>query len=318
MSQAQQPGNQRNLAYYRQRFTELNVSSNRKRGEAHYKPILLLSVIDLIAQGLIQENRIPVSDELIDTFNNYWNILASGSSYKGGLHYPFIHLQSDGFWHLVFKPDFNGLQPKTTNKLKKAVEYAYLDDKLFDLLQDQNLRQELIDTIIAVWFSANQKKLEDILTINQDFQNITRFELETQKREPKFVLRKSIVRNAVFRKAIVHVYDYKCAFCRLKVIRAFTQNIVDGAHIKPFAEFYDNSAGNGISLCKNHHWAFDNGWFCVGDDYKIIVASDLQEESPHARPMRDFHGETILLPSSEEYFPSLEALQWHRKTWLQA
>ncbi|WP_396336459.1 HNH endonuclease [Fischerella sp. JS2] len=29
------------------------------------------------------------------------------------------------------------------------------------------------------------------------------------------------------------------------------------------AEFYDNIIINGISFCKNHHWAFDRSWFTV-------------------------------------------------------
>ena len=50
----------KNIRYYCQRFSELNVSSSRKRGDAHYKPILLLSVIDLITRGLIQNNEILI------------------------------------------------------------------------------------------------------------------------------------------------------------------------------------------------------------------------------------------------------------------
>ncbi|WP_309232613.1 hypothetical protein [Cylindrospermum sp. FACHB-282] len=88
-----------NLREYCQRFSQLNVSSSRKRGSAQHKPILLLSVIDLIAQGIITNNKIPVSDDLIQTFDKYWNLIGS-QSYKGGLHYPFFHLQNEGFWYL--------------------------------------------------------------------------------------------------------------------------------------------------------------------------------------------------------------------------
>jgi len=70
---------------------------------------------------------------------------------------------------------------------------------------------------------------------------------------------------------------------------------------------------NAIALCKNHHWAFDRGWFGIDDNYRIIVVSDLKEESPNAKQMKDYHNEMILLPSSEKYYPSIEALQWHIK-----
>ncbi|MFM6309511.1 MAG: HNH endonuclease, partial [Dolichospermum sp.] len=88
--------------------------------------------------------------------------------------------------------------------------------------------------------------------------------------------------------------------------------IVDGAHIKPFSTFYDSRIHNGIALCKNHHWAFDRGWFAVDEKYKIIVSKDLEEISPHARTITEFHGEILILPKVEKYFPDIEALQWHR------
>ena len=307
----------KNLAYYRKRFAELNVSHTRQRGNAHHKPILLLSIIELIAQGIIRDNRIYVSDDLVKTFNKYWDVLGS-DSHQRGLHYPFWHLESDGFWHNTLKSEFNGSKPKTTNKLREAVEYASWDNELFNLLQDPNSRSELIDTLVAVWFSSNRDDLGDILQVNQDFENVAQTETEISATtgnldtEPRFYLTRSAVRNAVFRKAVVHTYDYKCAFCRLKVIRNLTQNIVDGSHIKPFSKFYDNQINNGISLCKNHHWAFDQGWFAIDDNYRIIVANDLEEESPNARTMKDFHSETILLPTLDQYLPRLESLHWHR------
>lgn len=312
----------KNLDYYCQSFSQLNVSSTRKRGNAQYKPILVLTVIDLITQGLITDNQIRVSEELIQTFTRYWSILGS-ESYKGGLHYPFFHLQSDGFWHLVFKPEFNGLQPKTTNKLKEAVEYAYLDKELFNFLQDESPRQELIDALVTTFFQEQQDELEEMLQINQSFQDAD-LATETSSgsinldNNPKWGCRKAIIRNAFFRKTIVRVYDYKCAFCGLRVTKAINQNIVDGAHIKPFAQFYDSRIHNGIALCKNHHWAFDRGWFAVDEQYKIIVSKELQEISPHSKPMKDFHGERLLLPNQEQYLPELESLQWHRQNVFQA
>lgn len=312
----------KNLKYYCQCFSQLNVSSNQKLGTANYKPILILTVIDLISQGIINKNQISVSSELIQSFNSNWNLIGS-KSYKGGLHYPFFHLQSEGFWHLKFRDSFNGSRPKTTNKLKEAVEYAYLDSELFNFLQDELSRKELIDALIAAFFYEHQNELEEILQIHDSFQNET-IELEklikinSLETNPRWTSKKAVIRNAFFRKAVVHVYDYKCAFCGLKITKTVKQNIVDGAHIKPLSQFYDNRIHNGIALCKNHHWAFDRGWFAVDEQYKIIVTNDLTEVSPHAKSMKDFHGEKLVLPNKEQYFPELAALQWHRQNIFQA
>ncbi len=302
----------KDLDYYCQCFAKLNVSNNKKHGEANYKPILILSVLELITQGSIIENHILVCDSLIEIFKKYWNILSANSSYKGGLHYPFIHLQNDGFWHLKFKDTFNGLQPKTTNKLKEAVEYAYLDTELFDFLQDPFTRQTLVDSLVATWFADSQSELAEILNISQNFEQLEQPELNNLDPEIKFAWRKSVVRNSFFRKSVVYVYDYRCAFCKTRLTRDPNQNIVDGAHIKPFSEFFDSKIDNGLSLCKNHHWAFDLGWFGIDDNYRIIVAQDLDDDSPHTRSMKDFDREQISLPSNEKYFPRLESLKWHR------
>lgn len=307
----------KNLGYYCQLFSQLKVSSTSQRGSANYKPILVLTVIDLITRGIISDNQIPVSQELIQTFNRYWSILGS-KSYKGGLHYPFFHLQSDGFWNLEFKPESNRLRPKTTNKLKENIACAYLDEELFNFLQDESSKQELIDSLVTAFFQEQQEEIEDILQINQSFvEDDIEIEEITSLRnfgsKPRWSLRKSLIRNSFFRKTIVHLYDYKCAFCGIRVTKAVNQNIVDGAHIKPFAQFHDSRIHNGIALCKNHHWAFDRGWFTADEQYKIIVSKGLQEVSPHTKPMKDFHGEKLLLPNKEQYFPELEALQWHRQ-----
>lgn len=317
-----QAAENKSLAYYCERFSQLNASKVKKKesGNAPYKPILLLSVIELMSQGTISDNYIYVSDELINTFNKYWNCLASNSAYRGGLHYPFIHLESEGFWQVEFKPDCQqGRKIDSTKALTKGVEYAKLDSELFTFIQDPVAVTRLIDALIEAWFSSSREQIEEILQVNQNLQEITQEEIDISEstvnfeEQPKTVLKKSLVRNAFFRKAVVQIYNYKCAFCQLKVTNSLKQNIVDGAHIKPFAKFFDSRVNNGLSLCKNHHWAFDQGWFSINDEYRIIVSSDLEEESPNAKKnMKDFHGELIVRPNCEQYFPRLEALEWHR------
>ncbi|MEB3343680.1 HNH endonuclease [Okeania sp.] len=183
--------------------------------------------------------------------------------------------------------------------------------ELFELLADKNYRKELTDVLIATWFSVNQKDTQKLITINQKFHGNDK--QEEQQKHPKLYFRKSVLRDAVFRKAVVHSYNYKCAFCGIKVTMSIEQNIVDGAHIKPFAKFYDNRIDNGISLCKNHHWAFDKGLFTISDDddYKIIVSNNFQEESPNSKPMKEFDGNRLWLPGEKKFFPRIEALKWH-------
>ncbi len=303
-----QDNNSKNIVDYCELFSKIKVNKSKKRGEAPYKPILLLSVIDLISQDLIKTNKIYISDELINTFNRYWNIL-SPDSFNGGLALPFFHLKNDGFWKLKFSQEYDGGRPQTIPKLKEDVDYAIIDQELFELLQYNQSKEQLTDTLIAAWFLSSKKKLEDILNINQNLE----INSSIEEKNKRIYFKKSIIRNAFFRKAIVHLYDYRCSVCRLKVIHSLTQSIVDGAHIKPLAKFYDNQVNNGISLCKNHHWAFDQGLFSLDENYRIIVAKCFIEESTNAKTIQDFQKELILLPKLEQHYPKLEAIQWHQK-----
>ena len=122
-----------------------------------------------------------------------------------------------------------------------------------------------------------------------------------------------VVRKTAFRRIVISVYEHRCAFCGLQIIDSFGQGVVDGAHIMPFSKFRDDRISNGLSLCKNHHWAFDRGWFGIDEGYRILVSRNLREKSPNAKPTDSFHRERILLPAKEMYAPSPKSLRWHRE-----
>jgi len=307
-----------NLTFYAKKFSNLRV--DRSKGIAPHKPILILSVINLFERNLIIRNQISLSPELVVTFLRYWHQLGS-NSHNADIAMPFFHLTGDGFWHLKAKPGFESVvyskvKLRSVRALREFIQYAYLDDELFRLLRDEIARKSLINIIVEFWFPEKKKQVQQLLKIDsfQEFQDRLReqggavYKVEDLQDEAK-----SIVRDAAFRRVVVSVYEYRCAFCRLQAINSLNQNILDGAHIKPFAEFYDDRIDNGISLCKNHHWAFDRGWFTIDDNYMILVSNDLREESLNAKPTRDFQGNHILLPVQEQYRPRIEALRWHRE-----
>jgi predicted restriction endonuclease len=98
------------LERYVQNLSHLRTDKNRKkwspltRHQAPHKPFLLLSVLDLVAEGAIQKNLIAPSLDLVETFNGYWSrIMPSGT--KGNMAHPFPCLKTDGFWHPSPIPD---------------------------------------------------------------------------------------------------------------------------------------------------------------------------------------------------------------------
>ena len=309
----------KNLSYYANKFTKLRV--DRAHGTiAPHKPILLLSVIELIEQRLLTHNKIPLSAELIAAFMKLWQQLGS-TAHNADIGMPFFHLRSDGFWHFKPNPGFemllsSGAKVRAVSALKQSVDYAYLDDELFKLLQQRVSRNLLINTLLNCWFADKTQQLQEVLRVNA-FAEFQQELLATGgKVYEESVLKdetKTVVRDAAFRKTIISIYEHRCAFCDLQILNSLGQNIVDGSHIMPFFQFYDDRIDNGISLCKNHHWAFDKGWFSISDNFTILVKEDLREDAPNSKPMQQFNGDRIRLPDQERYYPRLEALQWHRQ-----
>ncbi|MEL4895944.1 HNH endonuclease [Crocosphaera sp. Alani8] len=321
----------KDINYYRQKFSprplvgKMGLNVSRNRGTAPNKPILILSIIELIERGKITRNKIYLTPELIATFLKLWSHLEIDRNPDIGL--PFYHLRSDGFWHFKANLGFEFIENpqskvkvRTIKNLKEAVDYAYFDPELFILLSDSTFRSQLTLTLIDSWFSDKPQQIRRSLSVDalEDLENqliasggkvYQPQEIDTKDEQT------IIVRDGAFRKAVTSIYGYRCAFCELQVFNN-QENIVDGAHIKPFSQFYDDRIINGLSLCKNHHWAFDRFWFTINDDYTIELAETLHEDSPYSTPMSQFQGKRLWLPNNQRYHPSAESLAWHRESFL--
>lgn len=98
------------------------------------KPILILAILRAISEHLLTKNEIKYTDELediyIDLFDKYGKVLSP-------MKYPFYHMQSDGFYHIKGNLPTKSPTPK---QLKEKIEYAYLDEQLWNLLQQEENR----------------------------------------------------------------------------------------------------------------------------------------------------------------------------------
>jgi putative restriction endonuclease len=152
------------LSYYAKKFQRLRV--DRAHGIAPHKPILLLSVIEQIKRELIIEDKIYLSPELIQTFLKYWSYLGS-FNHNPDISRPFFHMRSGKFWHLWANPGYVKLlsskeKLKTLAEVRQAVKYAYLDEELFEFLQDSMTRSSLLTVLVARWFPGKLELVEEI------------------------------------------------------------------------------------------------------------------------------------------------------------
>jgi len=154
------------LVYYARKFERLRV--DRAHGVAPHKPILLLSVLELFEREALCENRIELSDRLNQTFLKYWSYLGSAQHHPD-ISRPFFHMKSGKFWHLYARPGFEKIlssntKLKTLAEVKRTISHAYLDEDLFDFLQEPSTRESLRAVLVGRWFPG---KLNDIKKISK-------------------------------------------------------------------------------------------------------------------------------------------------------
>ncbi len=297
---------------------------DRAHGVAPHKPLLLLAVIDLIEQGQIQENKIYFSPDLVETVMKYWVMVTDR---RLNIALPFFHLKSDGFWHLHPNPGqtrtLNGArQIRSISGIREVIAYASLDNDLFVFLATPQHREIIRQTLIRTYFSDFRREIESLIA---EEQQITDYgQLLIREVEQPFSLQRPMapisevvpIRSAGFRKAIMRLYKYTCAVCRLCIVTTDGESATDAAHIIPFHISQSNDVRNGISLCKLHHWAFDKGLISLSKSYRILVSQFTMEQGPMEWRLMKLRGKRILLPEREQLYPALEALEWHRKKWL--
>lgn len=276
---------------------------------------MLLSIIDLIEQGEINENLIEPSIKIAETFMKYWSDLDI-VTHNPTLHLPFYHLSGDGFWHLHPNKGYevtleNMSSVKTFTQLKNVIQYAYLDEELFSLLADRRNRHVFRKLIFETYFPEKTDLItEKMYEYPNSFQL---FPLIAETKEPYHVIKEKTAdeekRKQSFRNSIMSLYDFTCSMCRRRIITLDGETIVDAAHIVPFRESFNNDVKNGFPLCKNHHWIFDRGLISVDEDYRVLISQKIDASSIITI---DLEGRKIMLPKKPQFNPSHEAFDWHQ------
>ena len=308
------------LQKYIKKIERLRV--DKAHGTAPHQPLLLLAVIELIEQGQIYENKIPLSPDLAETFLKYWTKVVTDR--KPDIALPFFHLKSSGFWHLHPNAGYEKVlsvasRIRSTSRLREVVAYASLDDEIFVLLADPQDREVLRQKLINKHFSNLKQEIESLLVENDQISAYREKLLRNVKhtfssQKPTESLQtEDGIRTAGFRRAIMRMYDYTCAVCQLRIVTMDGESVTEAAHIIPFSISKNDDVRNGISLCKLHHWGFDRGLISLDRNYKVIVSALISEQGPTEWTLNAFSDKYILLPEEDEHYPAQDALKWHRE-----
>jgi putative restriction endonuclease len=316
------------LKNYIHKLSNLRTDKNRNRYPAYtshrapHKPFLLLSIMDLIAQGAITHNLIKPSFELVEMFNGYWNrIMPLGS--KTSMAYPYPRLKTDGFWHLIPNPGYENqinINFSSMTKLREVCAGGRMDEELFQLLCKPETREQLRAALVETYFAPEirTKVLEQghlnyaAYQYSQELLKVAEEKKDFGKATDESDWQKKI-RDSGFRRTIVTLYRHRCALCGIRMLTPEGHTIVDAAHIKPWKDSFDDRPTNGMALCKLCHWSFDKGLMSVGKKYEVLVSKRIMVEQNYPGHILTLTDRPIFTPEKESFWPEQDNLHWHRK-----
>lgn len=115
------------------------------------KPVLLLAVIKGIETGVFKSNVIEYEKLAIiyETVFKQYEDLAKQSEHTP-LYYPFYYLKTDQFWHLNPRTPNSELKSNspTAAWIRNNVDHAYIDQTLWEMLQEKEYRCKFAEFII--------------------------------------------------------------------------------------------------------------------------------------------------------------------------
>jgi putative restriction endonuclease len=315
------------LDKYISAFRSLHTDKGKNRypaltkHRAPHKPLLLLSVIDLIEEGTIKNNLIELTPELGEAFTSYWSLVMPLDK-KGKIVYPFFHLKKEGFWKLIPLPGKEEILKSTREvssvyRLLEIIVGAQFEDDLFILLSNKNERDILRSLLINLYFDENiadQLIMQSKINVESYKYSLNLLKKKSRVQEILFddESYKEKARDQGFRKAIVTAYDHRCSICGIRMRTPDGHTAVDGAHIIPWSVSKNDQPQNGISLCKLCHWTFDEGMISISIEYKILLSKNLNSNNNVAGHLITFDKREIFKPTDKHFWPAKESIEYHQ------
>ncbi len=291
------------------KLANLNAARTETRGIAPHKPLMLLTVIDLIESGDVPDGWVKYDVRLVSCFRDYWELVRERQRNSPDIPMPFNALggDRDQIWQ-CFTTDGQPSISKLTTRL------CHLDPYLFACLQDGDFRREVRRSLVGIYFTPSEQVML-----------CARLGLPTPKTEAVAILRADAAafkaqqkkgRDSRFKSDILSGYYFTCALTGYR-LETDTKAIVQAAHIHQHAKSGNDDSRNGLALTPDAHWMFDAGLWTVipkGDDLLIHVAiGRFSESSPHGHSLSRFHEQPLKFHAHARLKPAHEHFTWHYK-----
>lgn len=135
-----------------------NLSTGVQNGKKlPHKAVLLLSILELVGTGTINENKIDLGKTIASSFATTWDTFQLGPKIPS-IWIPFWYMKSEPFWHFKALADVIILQNllcfaghPSVGQMRNVIKYAYVDEQLFSLMQDGKERSKLKEALIETY-----------------------------------------------------------------------------------------------------------------------------------------------------------------------
>jgi putative restriction endonuclease len=309
------------LTQFIQQLTRLK-RANTKYGKAPHKPVLLISIIELIEKGIVTDNRVYVDTDLVGVFQENWRLLVN-TLHSADFTQPFYLHQNQTFdgRQIMFFETKAGCQINayigSVNTLAAVLDYGYFAEDVFLLLMDTPSRRMINTVLLDSYFPDTKARFinskENGFGYVHDLESYVLNEPEVQYKTLHIETEEDFfVRGGLFKKLVPKVYNNACCITGMRLESSFKDSFIDACHIVPFSVSHDDKVNNGIALCPNLHRAFDRGLISIDSNYRILVSTHLIEDNEHPYSLKQLNGKPINLPSARLYYPEPENLNWHR------
>lgn len=315
------------LDYYRSQFRSLpgrDRSGNYEGlalGGAPHQPVVLLMILDLYAHDPRRHNLIEPDGLLRELWTIYKELLglASGSP----LEMPLYALRRTSFWQLVPRPNTSQPTERIRNRRGFYAHYLgiVLDDSLHSLLQVQSNRALLREELLCTYFPSERwlALQEGLMAASDDTladkayaqRLLVDASFGSQSRRSAAGEEDRVLRDASFRKVVTYAYNYRCAFCGVRLQASNGHIMVEAAHIVPWSESHDDRPVNGLSLCPLCHWAFDKHLLSLDLNLQILTHARIQSDDNVPAHLAALGGRSIFRPREERFLPDAECLEKH-------
>ncbi len=297
------------VSWWLGKLTKLNPAAGRgqRQGKAPHKPLLLLCLFDMAEAGELTQRRFTRTAGLVLRFKEYGGLVSDRWPTRLDLQLPFFHLTTQRFWKPFTQEETEARSPETCVACDLAEEF-------FDLLGDPDFRLKARLLLVERYFeSREQVALLESMGLGLDgMEPLQQQALQLNEDAEAAARRKG--RSARFSIKVVSQYRFTCALTGLCCVTTDGSTVVDAAHIDPWASSGNDDPRNGLALCKNAHWMFDEGLWSVGPDHRIVVATHrFTENGPEDLGLQPRAGHSLQFAPGTALRPDPRCLTQHRE-----